>query len=123
MNEGHDAAHPGDPGEPADAQRRRAIALRYDAEREQSPRVVASGAGHLAQRILELAEAHGVHVHSDPDLTALLAKLDLNTEIPPELYRAIAEILAFVYRLNQEAASPSASASTKSIDRNTNRTL
>lgn len=80
--------------------RRRAVALRYDAARDAAPTVAATGQGILAERIIAIARAHGVHVHEDPDMVALLAKLDLNTPIPPELYAAVAEVLAFVYRVN-----------------------
>lgn len=80
--------------------RRRAVALRYDAERDAAPMVAASGQGLIADRIIALAREHGVHVHEDPDMVSLLAKLDLNTPIPEELYAAVAEILAFVYRVN-----------------------
>jgi len=80
---------------------KRAIALRYDASASQAPRVIAKGQRLLAERILELAREHGVHVHEDPALVALLAKIDVNAEIPPELYVAVAEVLAFVYRLNK----------------------
>lgn len=86
---------------PPDDPRRRAVALRYDATSDSAPRVVAQGAGFLADRILEIARQHGVHVHSDPDLVALLSKLDPRQPIPESLYRAVAEVLAFVYRLNQ----------------------
>lgn len=89
---------------PAD-DRRRAIALRYDTTRDEAPRVVAKGAGVLAQRILEIAKQHGIHVHADPDLAALLTKLDPDQPIPENLYRAVAEVLAFVYRINQQRAN------------------
>jgi len=83
--------------------RRRAVALRYQAGDAHAPRVVAKGQGEIADRIIALAEAHGLHVHEDPDLVALLGALDLDTDIPPELYRAVAEVLAFVYRLDRRA--------------------
>jgi len=84
-------------------ERRRAVALRYETGRDAAPRVVAKGAGLLAERIIEIARKHGVHIHEDPDLVAVLAKLDVDVEIPEELYRAVAEVLAFVYRLNHKA--------------------
>mgnify|MGYP001131159786 CR=1 FL=1 len=56
--------------------------------------------GRFADRIIELAREHGVPVQEDRDLTALLSQLDVNVRIPPELYRAVAEIIAFVYRLS-----------------------
>lgn len=88
-------------GEQERSRRQRAVALRYDAARDAAPKVVAKGAGHVAERILELAREHGVVVHEDPDLVAALAHLDLDMEIPESLYRAVAEVLAFVYELNR----------------------
>jgi flagellar biosynthesis protein len=83
-----------------EAQLRKAVALRYEAGNDAAPHVVAKGAGPLADRIIELAREHGVPVQEDRDLTALLSQLDVNVRIPPELYRAVAEIIAFVYRLS-----------------------
>lgn len=82
--------------------RKRAVALRYQGENDEAPRVVAKGAGYLADRIIEIAREHGVHVHEDPDLVGLLSAVEVNREIPAHLYRAVAEILAFVYRLNRQ---------------------
>lgn len=81
--------------------RRQAIALRY-AEGDRAPKIVASGAGEIARRILELAEQHGVPVKRDDGLVEILSKLDLGYEIPAETYRAVAEILAFLYRTDAE---------------------
>tara|TARA_R110001592_G_scaffold188886_4_gene434333 strand:+ start:710 stop:985 length:276 start_codon:yes stop_codon:yes gene_type:complete len=81
--------------------RKRAIAIRYSAEQDSAPKVVAKGQGALADRILAIAAAEGIHVQEDPDLVTLLAKIDVNDTIPEELYRAVAEVLAFVYRLNK----------------------
>ena len=83
-------------------ERLRAVALRYQTERDTAPRVVAKGSGLMAERIIEVARQHGVHIHQDPDLVTVLAKLDINTLIPESLYKAIAEILAFVYRINKQ---------------------
>jgi flagellar biosynthesis protein len=83
---------------------KKAVAVRYEAGRDRAPRVVAKGERLLAERILELAREHGVTVHEDPDLVGLLAKLDIDREIPESLYVAMAEVLAFVYRLNNRMA-------------------
>jgi flagellar biosynthesis protein len=88
-------------GEPAVT---RAVALRYDRGKEEAPRVVASGQGFVAGRILEVAEEAGVPVTEDAALLELLAKVPLGSEIPVELYQAVAEVLAFVYRVHK--ASP-----------------
>lgn len=79
--------------------KRRAVALRYQPRAHHAPQIVAGGAGHLADRILQLADLYGVPVHRDGELVALLAQLDVGSIIPPELYAAVAEVLAFVYRM------------------------
>jgi flagellar biosynthesis protein len=80
---------------------RKAVALHYNANEEGAPRVIAKGQRLVADRIIALAKEHGIHIHEDPDLVAVLSKLDLNAPIPEELYQAVAQVLAFVYRLNQ----------------------
>jgi flagellar biosynthesis protein len=77
-----------------------AVALHYDHQAGSSPKVVASGQGHLARRIIEAAEAAGVDIVQDPDLLEVLGRVPVGEEIPPELFQAVAEILAFVYRIN-----------------------
>ncbi len=85
-----------DPPDP----RRTAAALGYDPESDDAPKLLAKGSGELADRIIALAKKHDIPIREDRDLVAVLAKLDLDQEIPPELYRTAAELLAFVYRLN-----------------------
>ena len=80
------------------SQRKRAAALRYDGR--DAPRVVATGRGLVAEKILEAAWEAGVPLREDPVLMAALATLELEQEIPPELYRAVAEALAWAYRLS-----------------------
>jgi flagellar biosynthesis protein len=81
--------------------RRRAVAIHYDAN-DRAPRIVASGAGEIARKILELARENGVPIKKDDSLVELLAQLDLNQEIPEEAYRAVAAVLAFLYRADEE---------------------
>jgi flagellar biosynthesis protein len=83
--------------------RQRAVALRYNRDKEHAPRIVAKGSGQIAERIIEVARAHGVTLYEDKDLIELLSKLELYDVIPAQLYQVIAEILAFVYRLNKKA--------------------
>ncbi|MDX9897149.1 MAG: EscU/YscU/HrcU family type III secretion system export apparatus switch protein [Desulfofustis sp.] len=78
-----------------------AVALLYDKKQADAPRVIATGKGLVAQKIIETAREAGVHIHEDPDLVELLAKIPLGQEIPVELYQTIAEVLAFVYRINE----------------------
>ena len=86
--------------------RQKAVALRYEAGQDRAPKVTAKGQGVLAERIIEIAKEHGIHIHEDPDLVTVLSKLDAPAQIPEELYRAVAEVLAFVYRLNQGMKPP-----------------
>ncbi len=76
---------------------KKAVALRYEYGKNTAPQVVAKGRGALGQKIIEVAQRHGVYIYHDPDLTEVLYKLDLLDEIPPRLYQAVAEVLAFVY--------------------------
>ena len=78
---------------------RQAVALRYDAENERAPRVVASGSGSTAEAILAAAAEHGIPVEEDEALLGLLAECEVGEEIPPELYEAGAELLTWLYRL------------------------
>ncbi|HAK88297.1 MAG: flagellar biosynthesis protein FlhB [Nitrospirae bacterium GWC2_46_6] len=82
--------------------RKKAAALRYDTKKESAPRVVAKGKGKIAEQILKVAKDHKVPIKDDPQLVEVLSTLDLHQEIPPELYRAVAEILAFVYRMTKK---------------------
>ncbi len=87
--------------------RRRATALHYDAARPGgAPRVTATGAGLVADRIVAAAREAGVPVREDPALAQALAALDLGVEIPQELWRAVAETLAWAYRLDAGAPPP-----------------
>ena len=78
----------------------KAVALKYETEKDSAPRVVAKGRELIAEKIIETAKAHNVPLYEDKNLVQVLEALDIDTEIPPELYRAVAEVLAFVYRLN-----------------------
>ena len=82
-------------------QRLTAAALQYDPEKDGAPRVVASGQGKIAEQILAEAKKYNVPVHEDAALTAALASVNLGDEIPVELYRVIAEVLAYIYRVER----------------------
>ena len=83
-------------------ERRAAAALRYKQGTDPAPRLVAKGAGIIAEKILEAAKEAGVPIHEDPDLLALLMTLNIDEIIPPEMYVAVAEVLAFIYRMNNK---------------------
>jgi flagellar biosynthesis protein len=83
---------------------RRATALRY--EGAGAPKVVASGRGHVADRILAAAQEAGVPVREDPQLAAALSALALGQDVPEELWLAVAEVLAWAYELEKKAITP-----------------
>lgn len=82
-----------------------AVALAYQSG-DSAPKVVAKGLGLVAEQIIERAREHGVFVHESRELVALLTQVDLDEHIPPALYRAVAELLAWVHRI--EAAQQGA---------------
>ncbi len=81
--------------------RTRAVALGYDAEHDQAPRVLASGQGVIAEQIIAVAREKGIAVREDPILLAALSGLDVGELIPPELYAVVAEVLAYVYNVKE----------------------
>jgi flagellar biosynthesis protein len=84
-----------------DSDRLTAVAIQYDPQKDIAPRVTAKGQGIVAEKIIELAAKHRVPIRKDPALVQVLSKLDIDEHIPAELYKAIAEILSFVYRMNE----------------------
>ena len=80
---------------------KRAVALRYDLAKDAAPVVVARGERLMAQRIIEEAMKLGLHIVVNRQLSEELIKLEVKQEIPPDLYRAVAEIIAFVYNMEQ----------------------
>ncbi|MFP5382275.1 MAG: EscU/YscU/HrcU family type III secretion system export apparatus switch protein [Gammaproteobacteria bacterium] len=80
--------------------RRAAAAIAYR-EGDSAPRVVAKGRGLIADNIIERARANGVYVHESRELLALLMQIDLDSHIPPQLYIAVAELLAWLYHLDE----------------------
>ena len=81
---------------------KKAVAIIYDEKESVAPKVAATGKGHIAEKIIATAEEAGIHIQEDPDLVELLAKVPLGDEIPVELYQTVAEVLAFVYKINQK---------------------
>jgi flagellar biosynthesis protein len=79
---------------------RTAVALAYS-ETDAAPRVIAKGRGLVAEQIIARAKEHGVYVHESPELVSLLSQIDLDQRIPPQLYVAVAELLAWLYRIER----------------------
>lgn len=80
-----------------------ATALKYSAGKDTAPKLIAKGAGHVAEKIVEKAEESGVPVYEDPLLANQLANLAIGQEIPAELYHVVAEVLIFISRMDQQA--------------------
>lgn len=83
---------------PKEDDMRSVVALTYT-ESDVAPRVVAKGRGVMAEQIIAKAHEHGVYVHQSPELVSLLMQIDLDEHIPPQLYVAVSELLAWLYRL------------------------
>lgn len=79
-----------------------AVAVLYDEKESDSPKIVASGKGTVAEKIIEIAREAGIHIQEDPNLAELLSKVPIGDEIPVELYQTVAEVLAFVYQVNEK---------------------
>ncbi|MFA5839389.1 MAG: EscU/YscU/HrcU family type III secretion system export apparatus switch protein [Candidatus Margulisiibacteriota bacterium] len=97
---------PGEEGSPEGAaapERKMAVALRYDVDRDKAPLILASGRGNSAGEILRIAEENKIPLYEDPELAKLLSKLEMDTEIPAALYTLVAEVLFFVYKLDRMA--------------------
>lgn len=83
-----------------DEKLKKAVALKYRQQVDRAPKIVAKGQGIIAERIIEIAAEHNIPLKKDPALIEVLSKMDLDQEIPPELYRAVAEVLAYVYKMS-----------------------
>ncbi len=88
------------PGDAPEKKTPTAVALHHEGRDDNAPKVVATGKGSVAEQILEIAFANGVKVREDADLVELLSHVDIDSEIPLEAFAAVAEILAYVYRVN-----------------------
>ncbi|MFY4773870.1 EscU/YscU/HrcU family type III secretion system export apparatus switch protein [Metabacillus sp. RGM 3146] len=80
---------------------KKAVALRYNTEKDNAPVILAKGSGSAAEKIIEKAAENHIPVQEDPNLVQLLQKLDIQQEIPEELYGAVAEIFAFLYKMDR----------------------
>lgn len=84
-------------------QRKKAVGLKYDTQKDNAPRVIALGQGEIAEQIILLAKEKGVPILDNPNLVEQLINLELNQEIPQDLYEVVAEVLAFIYKLKNQA--------------------
>ncbi|MDD5372851.1 MAG: EscU/YscU/HrcU family type III secretion system export apparatus switch protein [Sulfurimonas sp.] len=84
---------------------KKAVALRYDKDKENAPRVVAKGQGNTAENIIKIAELHNLPIRKDEDLIELLSKVELDKEVPQALYKAVAEVFSFIYKITKKEVS------------------
>lgn len=83
---------------------KKAAALKYDNTADAAPRIVAKGRQHTAEKILEIAKTYDIPVHKDEDLVSILEQIEVDQEIPLEVYSVVAEIFAYIYRVNKSKA-------------------
>jgi len=81
---------------------KKAVALRYNAKKENAPKVIAKGQGEIAKRIIKIAEENELPIKKDEDLVELLTKIEIDKEIPTNLYKAVAEVFSFIYNVTNK---------------------
>lgn len=81
---------------------KKAVAVHYDPDQHEAPQVTAKGEGFVAERIIDEAMKHQIPIYEDPSLVELLGKIELNEQIPEELYGVMAEVLTMIYQLDHQ---------------------
>ena len=84
---------------------KKAAALKYDINQDNAPKIIAKGSGRLAEKIIKKAEAENIPLEKNQDIIDILLKLNIGQEIPPKLYQVIAEILSFIYQMEEKSNS------------------
>lgn len=82
----------------------KAVALQYDKEKDNAPLVTAQGKGETAKNIIKIAEENGIPIKKDEDLVNMLSQIELNQEIPVELYQAVSEVFSFIYGISNKTS-------------------
>ena len=82
-------------------ERKAAVALGYDPQRDNAPKVLASGKGWIAEQIIQIARQYLIPIREDKVAVELLSQVEVGAEVPPELYQIVAEIYAFIYSLDE----------------------
>jgi len=80
----------------------KAVALEYDSSRNSAPKVTAKGEGFTAENIIKIAKLHDIPIKKDEDLVSMLAELEVDKEVPQEMYKAIAEVFSYIYKLTNK---------------------
>ena len=82
--------------------KQKAVALKYEQTKDNAPKVKAKGEGKTAQKIIQIAKESGVTLKKDENLVELLSKVELDSEVPPEMYKAVAEVFSFLYNITKK---------------------
>lgn len=82
--------------------REKAVALKYESEKEKAPRVLAKGEGEAAKNIIKIAQLHNLPIKKDEDLVELLSKVEIDKEVPKELYTVVAELFSYIYKITNQ---------------------
>lgn len=80
----------------------KAVALKYDRSADKAPRVTASGKGEVAKNIIKVAQLHKLPIKKDEDLIELLSKVEIDREVPENLYKAVAELFSYIYKVSKK---------------------
>lgn len=91
-----------------------AVALGYNEQEDQAPKVIAKGKGDLAEQIIAIAKKNNILIHKDKELTQMLSVLEINSHIPLEAYSVVAEILSYIYKVNKEMKTQEGTSHAKS---------
>jgi flagellar biosynthesis protein len=83
--------------------KQKAAALQYDNAKSKAPKLIAKGEGKTAQKIIELAREHDIPIQKDEDLVEMLSQVELDHEIPPQMYKAVAELFSFIYKTTKKS--------------------
>jgi len=84
---------------------KKATALKYDDQKDNAPKAIAQGSGLTAANIIKIAQENGIPIKKDEDLVNMLSQIELNQEIPIELYKAVSEIFSFIYGISNKNES------------------
>jgi flagellar biosynthesis protein len=82
---------------------KKAVALKYDREKDNAPKVTAKGQGNIAEKIIKVAQLHELPIKEDADLVEMLSQVELDREIPENLYKAVAEVFIFIYNITRDS--------------------
>ncbi|NPA74011.1 MAG: type III secretion system protein [Epsilonproteobacteria bacterium] len=83
------------------SEKKEAVALKYNIKKDNAPKVIAKGKGETANNIIKIAQENNIPIKEDKDLVQMLSQIELNKEIPPKLYKAVAEVFGFIYKITR----------------------